>query len=111
MMTETKKSRAWRVAATPPALLVVAVAGLFLPFDGAVFLSFWACVVLVASLLPVGLGVLLYMLRGWRRGRFPLRRADILAATILSSLDILLACAAVVLLWFVVESLRHISFM
>jgi hypothetical protein len=110
MMTGTKMSRAWCVAATPPVLLLlVAGVGFLIPFDGAPLLLLWTVGLLVASLLPVGLGVLFYVLRGWRRGRFPLRRADIRAAMLIASLDLLLACAAAVLLWMLAQSLSHMN--
>lgn len=97
-------------AALPLALLFILGAGMYLLPSWANKSSFALCVVLLAGSLLTGICVAVYVLRGWRRGRFPFRRADILAATLLAALDILLPCGVVLLVWWIIESLRHSSF-
>jgi hypothetical protein len=97
-------------AALPLALLVGVGTGVYLLPSWANTISFVLCVALLAGSLLTGIFVAVYVLRGWRRGRFPFRRADILAATLLAALDILLPCGVVLLVWWILESLRHSSF-
>jgi hypothetical protein len=98
------------VAATPLALLVVVGAGLYLLPSWANTISFVACVALLAGSVLTGVSVAVYTLRGWRRGRFPLRRADIIMAMLLAVLDILVPCGVVLLFWLIIESFRHSPF-
>jgi hypothetical protein len=51
--------------------------------------------------------VLLVVVEGWRRGAYALTRGDILAATVLASLDVLIPASLALLLWLVLRNLKH----
>jgi hypothetical protein len=109
-MAEAKRSRAWVAAALPLALLLCIGAGLYLFPSWANTISFVSCVLLLAGSVVTGLCVAVYVLRGWRRGRFPFRRADIMAASLLAALDLLVPSGVVTLVWYIIESLRNSPF-
>jgi hypothetical protein len=56
--------------------------------------------------LATGLCVLFYVFVGWMRGLFAFKRGDILLATTLASLDVLIPTTLAVLLWLIIRSLR-----
>jgi len=51
--------------------------------------------------------VLLVLFAGWWRGAYALKRGDILAATLLASLDVLIPSTLAVLLWLLLRSLKN----
>src|SRR3954453_14677761 len=100
-MAEAKRSRAWLGGGVPLALLLTLGAGLYLFPSWANTISFVTCVLLLAGSLVTGLCVAVYVLRGWRRGRFPFRRADIVAASLLAALDLLVPSGVAALVWYI----------
>jgi hypothetical protein len=85
----------------------------------AMLISFWVrpswddtaspltCVLVLAGAVLTGLCVLFVVFAGWRRGSFQLKRADILAATLFASLDVLIPVALAVLIWLLIQSLKN----
>ncbi|HLL71880.1 MAG TPA: hypothetical protein VK363_10630, partial [Pyrinomonadaceae bacterium] len=65
------------------------------------------CVLILAGALVTGLCVLIAVFAGWMRGAYALRRGDILAATLLASLDVLIPLTLAALLWLVLHSLKN----
>jgi hypothetical protein len=100
--------RAWVLAAVPLALMLATGAGLYLFPSWENTISLAGCVVLLASSAAVGVGVLVWVVWGCRRGRFRFWRADVFAASVLASLDILLPVGVVVLAWLLLRSLSGI---
>lgn len=105
-MEEATKSRAWMLAALPLALLLsVGFVFYFVP-DWSNTISVLPCLLLLVASPLVGIGVVIYVLRGWRRGRLRLWRAGSIAALVLAALDILVPIGLVALAWMVVRSMR-----
>lgn len=100
-------NRMWMVALVPLVLMA------------AMFYGFWArpsfadtaepatCIAILAGAVLTGLCVLTVVFAGWRRGAYQLGRADILAATVFASLDVLIPTALAVLLWLLIQSLKN----
>jgi hypothetical protein len=104
---KNEMNRMWIVAAVPLALMAL------------MFFGFWAepwwdittellpCVALLAGALLTGLCVLFVVLVGWWRGAYPLRRGDILAATVFAALDVLIPTTLVGLVCLLLRSLKN----
>jgi hypothetical protein len=100
-------NRMWMVAAVPLALMALIFVGFLTRPSWADTASPATCVCVLAGALVTGLCVLFVVFRGWRRGAYALKRADILAATMLASLDVLIPTTLVVLIWLLVRSLKN----
>jgi hypothetical protein len=95
--------RVWMVAAAP--LLLMA----------AMFFSFWvlpswaeiispeACLLVLAGAVLTGLSVLLFIFVCWLHGANQFKRGEVLAATMLASLDVLIPAALAVLVWLILR--------
>ena len=69
----------------------------------------WTWLAILAGGLVIGLCVLFVLLAGWWHGSHSFRRGDILAATALASLDVLIPTSLLVLLWMLARSLKNQS--
>ncbi|HEX9918848.1 MAG TPA: hypothetical protein VGA87_06760 [Pyrinomonadaceae bacterium] len=100
-------NRMWKVAAVPPALMALmllsAGAGLLSPHSS---MWFWMWLAILAGALVTGLCVLFVLLAGWWHGSHSFRRGDILAATALALLDLLIPTTLAVLLWLLLRNLK-----
>ena len=99
-------NRIWMVAAVPLALMASMFFGFWSLPSFANTVSFLTCVAILAGALVTGLCVLFVVLAGWWRGAYQLKRGDILVATALASLDVLIPTTLAALLWLLVRSLR-----
>lgn len=96
--------RMWMVAALPLLLMVAMFFSLWVLPWWANVLSLEACLLILASALLTGLCVLLVVFIGWMRGAYQLKRGDILVATMLASLDVLIPTTLAGLIWFALYS-------
>ncbi len=97
----------WLVAAVPFMLMLAMFFGLWARPSWANTISPLMCVLVLAGALLTGLCVLLAVFAGWWRGAYALKRGDILAATLLASLDVLIPSTLAVLLWLLLRSLKN----
>ncbi|HEX8128472.1 MAG TPA: hypothetical protein VF527_05170 [Pyrinomonadaceae bacterium] len=101
-------NRMWVVlAAVPLALIAWMLYGFWTRPSAADTASPLTCVLILAGAVATGIYVLSVVLAGWWRGRYSLRRADVLAATTLASLDVIIPTALVVIIWLLVRSLKN----
>lgn len=100
-------NRVWVVAAVPFVLMTAMLYGFWASPRWADTASPAACVAILAGALVTGLCVLVFVLARWRRGDRELKRADILAATVLASLDVLIPSTLALLVWLLIRSLRN----
>ena len=99
--------RMWMVAAVPLALMLLMFYGCWMRPWWDITAEFLPSVAILAGALITGLGVLFVVIEGWRRGAYTLTRGDILAATVLASLDVLIPASLALLLWLVLRNLKH----
>lgn len=96
----------WLVAAVPFVLMLAMFFGLWAVSSWANKVSAITCVLVLAGALLTGLCVLVAVFAGWWRGAYALKRGDILAATVLASLDVLIPSTLAVLLLLLLHSLK-----
>jgi hypothetical protein len=100
-------NRMWMVAAAPLLLMAAMLYGFWtVPFWGNT-VSPLTCVLILAGAVATGLCVLTIVFTGWRRGAYPFKRVDILAATLFASLDVLVPTTLAVLVWLLLQSLKN----
>ncbi|HEY0083153.1 MAG TPA: hypothetical protein VGB61_10210 [Pyrinomonadaceae bacterium] len=100
-------NRMWMVAAVPLALMLLMFYGCWTRPWWDITAELLPSVAILAGALVTGLCVLFVVIEGWRRGAYALTRGDIMAATILASLDVLIPASLALLLWLVLRNLKH----
>ena len=99
-------NRLWMVAAVPLLLMAAMIYGFWkVPSWGNTVSPLTSGLVLAGAVVT-GLCVLTIVFAGWRRGAYPFTRADILAATLFASLDVIIPVTLAVLLWLLIQSLK-----
>jgi hypothetical protein len=99
-------NRIWMVAAAPLASSVLMFLSLVVGIRWNGSLWSWIWVAILAGALVTGLCVLSVLLAGWWHGSHSFHRGDILAATALALLDVLIPTTLLVLLWMLARSLK-----
>src|SRR5215203_2997269 len=97
-------NRIWIVAVVPLLLLAAMLYGFWKVPSWGNTVSPLTCRLILAGAVVTGLSVLTVVFAGWRRGAYQLTRADILAATLFASLDVLVPVTLVVLIWLLIQS-------
>jgi hypothetical protein len=100
-------NRIWMVAAVPLVLMALMFYGHWARPWWDVTTEFAPCVAILGGAGVTGLGVLSAVLMGWSRGAYSLKRADILAATTLASLDVLVPATLALLVWLLIRSFKN----
>jgi hypothetical protein len=96
----------WLVAALPFMLMLMMFYAIWAVPSWSNTVSLLPCVMVLAGALLTGLYVLGVVFAGWWRGAYTLKRADILAATLFASLDVLIPSTLVVLLLLLLRSIK-----
>jgi hypothetical protein len=99
-------SRMWMVALVPLVLMAVMLYGFWTVPSWGNTVSPLTCALILTGAVVTGLCVLTVVFAGWRRGAYRLGRADILAATLLASLDVGIPITLAVLIWLLLQSLK-----
>jgi hypothetical protein len=100
-------NKIWMVAATPFLLMSMMLFSFCVRPSWDDTASPLTCVLVLAGAVLTGLSVLFVVFAGWRRGAYQLSRADILAATLFASLDVLVPTTLAVLLYLLLRSLKN----
>ncbi|HEX8457598.1 MAG TPA: hypothetical protein VF656_09890 [Pyrinomonadaceae bacterium] len=100
-------NRMWIVAAVPLAVMALMCYGHWTRAWWDVTTELTPPVLILGGSLVTGLGVLSAILWGWSRGAYTLSRADILAATAIAALDVLIPAGLVLLIWLALRSLKN----
>jgi hypothetical protein len=100
-------SRMWIVAAVPLVLMATMLYGFWTVPSWGNTVSPLTCVLILAGAVATGLCVLTLIFVGWRRGAYQLRRGEILAATMLAALDVLIPTTLAALVWLLLQSLKN----
>lgn len=100
-------NRLWMVAAVPFVLMSLMLFGFWVRPSWGDTASPLTCVLILAGAVVTGLCVLLVVFVGWWRGAYQLKRADILAATMFASLDVLIPTTLALLLFLLLRSLKN----
>ena len=101
-------NRMWLVAFVPFVLMLAMFFALWASPSWANTASPVTCVLVPAWAFVTGLCVLLAVFAGWLLcGAYPLKRGDILAATLFASLDVLIPATLALLLWLLLRGLRN----
>ena len=99
-------NRMWMVAAAPLASSVLMFLSLVAGIRWNSSLWSWMWLAILAGALVTGLCVLFVLLVGWWHGSHSFRRGDILVATALALIDVLIPTTLLVLLWMLARSLK-----
>ena len=97
-MAETKKTRAWAVAAVPAALMAAVGVGLYFDPGWSNRMPFLPCALLGVASVVTGVAVPIYVLVGWRRKRFRFWSAGVVAALLFAAVDVLVPAGLIALL-------------
>jgi hypothetical protein len=100
-------NRMWIVAGVPLALMALMFLGWWTDAWWEITNELWPSVAILAGALVTGLCVLFVVFAGWWRGAYRLGRGDILAATALAALDVLIPTMLVALVWLALRHLEH----
>jgi hypothetical protein len=99
-------NRIWMVAAVPLVLMALMFFGFWVMPSWSNIASPTICVAILAGGLITGLCVLFVVFKGWWRGAYALKRGDIIVATTLATLDVLIPTTIVLLIWQLIRSLN-----
>ncbi|MDQ3908113.1 MAG: hypothetical protein M3268_07180 [Acidobacteriota bacterium] len=107
-MNQEETSRAWLVAAVPFALMACAGVALYFAPGWSNTMPALPFVLLVGASPLVGVGVLIYVLWGWRGRRLRMRRAQVAAALVFAALDILVPAGLLFIVWLIARAMSNL---